>query len=240
MVFADLHRHLLPGLDDGAASEEDMKRMLDDAYAEGVRLLCATPHFHPGFFPYSEEKRAKAYAALEAYAAGKYPELTLFPGAELRYADAATEWLSSGICPTLAGSSCVLVDFLPDVSAEVVMTAMRKLLNEGYLPLLAHVERYPALEPAHIEELKSMGVRLQLDAGSLFGEWGVKAKARARRLIRFYRADVVGSDAHRPESKICSLPQAYRLAARLSDETYAEALFYRNPYEILTGGKLPK
>ena len=50
MGLADIHIHLLFGVDDGAKDEDEMHAILDAAYQAGTRVLCCTPHFHPGYF----------------------------------------------------------------------------------------------------------------------------------------------------------------------------------------------
>lgn len=45
--FIDMHSHILPGVDDGAKDVEEMKKMLQIAYDEGIRCIIATPHHHP-------------------------------------------------------------------------------------------------------------------------------------------------------------------------------------------------
>ena len=45
--YIDMHCHMLPGVDDGAKSIQEMKAMLEIAYSEGIRYIIATPHHHP-------------------------------------------------------------------------------------------------------------------------------------------------------------------------------------------------
>jgi hypothetical protein len=40
----DLHAHVLPGVDDGAADESQALSMLERAAADGTRIIAATPH----------------------------------------------------------------------------------------------------------------------------------------------------------------------------------------------------
>lgn len=42
--FVDIHCHSLAGVDDGAQSIEEMYKMLDIAYEDGIRTICFTPH----------------------------------------------------------------------------------------------------------------------------------------------------------------------------------------------------
>lgn len=48
MFFTDIHIHALYGVDDGAKTEAEMQAIVDASYADGIRTLCVTPHFHPG------------------------------------------------------------------------------------------------------------------------------------------------------------------------------------------------
>lgn len=45
--YIDMHCHILPGVDDGAKDLAETKKMLEIAYAEGIRCIIATPHHHP-------------------------------------------------------------------------------------------------------------------------------------------------------------------------------------------------
>ena len=67
MEYTDLHIHALFGVDDGAKNEADMRAMVDAAYADGVRTLCVTPHYHPGYFGENCEKIDKAYSAFRIW-----------------------------------------------------------------------------------------------------------------------------------------------------------------------------
>ena len=69
MKFADIHNHTLAAVDDGAKSEQMMYRMLDAAYADGTRILCLTPHFHPGFFGDNRNASEDSFQKLQSYAA---------------------------------------------------------------------------------------------------------------------------------------------------------------------------
>ncbi len=242
MNYCDLHLHILPGVDDGASSPEESRAMLERAYASGVRLLCATPHYHPGYFGNKQKEAAQAFEELKSYAAGAYPDLTLTLGAELRWGPQALEWLESGACPGLNGTSYVLVDFLENTPAEVILTAIRVCMNAGYRAVLAHAERYSAFHRDHRElhELIDLGAVIQLDAGSLFGEWGRAARIRARRLLSFYLADCVASDAHNTTDRAGSLAQADALITKLCGASYARTLLLDNPSAILHGAEIRK
>ena len=67
MGLADIHIHLLFGVDDGAKDEDEMHAILDAAYQAGTRVLCCTPHFHPGYFGDNYDKVNAAFKRLSSY-----------------------------------------------------------------------------------------------------------------------------------------------------------------------------
>ena len=64
MFFTDIHIHALYGVDDGAKTEAEMQAIVDASYADGIRTLCVTPHFHPGYFGDNENHAETAYQRL--------------------------------------------------------------------------------------------------------------------------------------------------------------------------------
>lgn len=238
MVFADIHSHMLFGVDDGARSSKQMCQMLDMAYDDGVRLLCLTPHYHPGYFGENREAAEKAFAELRAYGE-KYPDLELHLANELRWTHSAIEWLDLEQCRTLGDSLAVLVDFSALEREKDIMNGLDRLLSAGYEPILAHVERYQNLRGKWdtLEQLKRRGVRLQITAGALTGASGLRSGWHAKELARRKLADFVASDAHDPERRRPEISGAYRWLRKKCEETYADALCYENARALLAAGK---
>lgn len=233
--FVDLHCHMLSGTDDGAASDEEMYAMLDASYADGARGICLTPHFNTYVWPGTPEAAAAAFEKLSAYA-GRYPDLRLWRANELFYQQDAAVEIAAGNCLTLGGGRFVLVDFSADVSYFDLCHALQDLRNHGFLPVLAHAERYTCLSsrPDRSEELaRERGIPLQVNASSLFGAWGFSARRAAARIVRRHLCSVVASDAHGINRRKPGLSRAYGLVRRWCGEEEADALFYENPLAIL-------
>ncbi len=224
MIFADIHCHALYGVDDGAPDAAHMCAMLDAAYADGVRFLCLTPHCHPGYYGDNRGGVARAFSELVSYAAQHYPDLTLALGNELHYAATATEWLRSGVCRTMNGTHFVLVDFSSDAPRLNIIEGVRRLLGGGYQPILAHVERYRHLTLADVQMLRSLGVHLQINAGSLVGIYGFSAKHTSRRLVRRRMVDFVGSDGHNTKTRPMGMSEGYAYIAAHTDRAFADAV----------------
>ena len=233
MTFADIHTHILSAVDDGAPSDEIMYRMVEAAYADGTRLMCLTPHFHPGVFGDNRENGEQSFRRLRAHAAKHCPELRLFLGNELRFSPGADRWLREGYCRTLDGNSLLLVDFSPEVGQNQITRALEQLLSMGYLPILAHAERYPSLSPDAVREFRRNGIRIQISAGSLTGSFGLGARLRARRLLRQRLVCVVASDAHDLKYRPPLLSSGYEITKKLTDENYANRIFWYNAIDLL-------
>ena len=241
MIFVDIHIHLLFDVDDGAKTEQQMREMLDTAYADGTRTICATPHFHPGYFGDNRNAVEDAFTKLKKYAK-KYSDLQLCLGNELRYSPNCFDWLNNGNCMPLNGNRYVLVDFLESDDSEYIVSSVLKLLNAGYTPILAHAERYENFhrDMREIMYLQECGVVIQVDAQSLFGGWGRGAKQRSRRMMENYLADVIASDAHDVLDRSPQMSACYDYAVNKCGEEYAERIFLKNPLDILKNSDIRK
>lgn len=241
MTFADLHIHLLCGADDGARDEKQMQDILDAAYADGTRVICATPHFHLGYYGDNTKAADAAFEKLKLYAE-KYDDLALYRGNELRYSPSCFDWIRSGACKTLNGSRYLLVDFSEHESADNIVTSVIKIANTGYVPVLAHAERYESFhrDLREIKRLQDCGVLIQIDALSPFGGWGSGAKKRSKILIEHYFADLVASDAHNTAERSPCMSKCYAYVADKCGGEYAKKLFYDNPLEIISDSDLRK
>lgn len=235
MHYSDIHIHGLYGVDDGAKTEKDMYTMLDASYRDGIRLICFTPHFHPGYFGDNIQGRDKAFTELKTYAKENYPDLTVALGNELHYSTESVSWLESGACLTMNGTNYVLVDFSEREEAAIISRAMNALLNAGYVPILAHVERYVKLQ-GKIKEIqcyKEDGVVLQMDTQSLFGKFGFMCQHRSKRLLKKRLIDIVSSDAHNLTTRPVGMAECYKYIAAAYGDKYARAVCRDNALYLM-------
>ena len=81
--LADLHCHILAGVDDGARDDEQMYDLIRLEYDCGVRHLCFTPHYNPALFKPKPEKIAESFEKAKAYVAANLPDMTVYLGRSL-------------------------------------------------------------------------------------------------------------------------------------------------------------
>ncbi len=229
MHFADIHIHALFGADDGARNEQVMRDMIDASYADGVRLMCMTPHFHPGYFGENTAAVAEAYGRAETYVREKYPELMIYLGNELRYDVGCLSWLRDNKCAMMGKNGHILVDFSENEAESRIESGLYELQNAGYTPILAHAERYRNLAiKKTLFDLRENGVLIQMDTQAILGDFGFTERRRAGAILDRRLADFVGSDAHDLIKRKPGLSAAYERVEKKYGKEYAYALFWGN------------
>lgn len=238
-TFVDIHCHALCGVDDGASDEATMYEMLQMAYMDGTRMLCLTPHCSFEHAP-SQELVASVFAKAKAYCRENFPDMELYLGNELTYRFGSAELLASKECRTIADSRYVLVDFfmVPDVTS--ILRGVDNLLNAGYLPIVAHAERYDCFDGKIKEYAKLIeaGVLIQVNAASLLSSRLSSDGRAARRLLSEGWIDIVASDGHDISARRPELSRAYKAVRKKCGEEYATLLFSKNPSRILRGERI--
>lgn len=238
-MIIDMHCHILPGIDDGARDEGSMERMLRIAGTEGIEAIVATPHYMLG----QDEKELEAIKIKYDLARKAWKkrglQKELYLGNELLWEDGIVEALDSGKALTMNGTSYVLVEFLPDAGEMYIENAIRRLQYAGYLPIIAHVERYERLQNQKVlRKLVDMGVYLQVNVSTVLGKHGFFLKHRVLRWMQEGLVHFVGSDAHnsktrRPEMKECAQYLNKKLGV-----TKTCQILEKNPMRMLEGEKL--
>ena len=125
--WIDIHAHILPQVDDGAADWEDSAGLLEAAARQGFGHIIATPHFNRKS---GLDLILEKYEKLELLEKERNPEpVGISLGQEILYFEDITEYLDQGKALTLAGSRYVLVEFMPEDSAAVILRGTRRLLE---------------------------------------------------------------------------------------------------------------
>ena len=197
----DMHAHLLPGVDDGAVDMDMALGMLAMYQRQGVTDIMVTPHSY-AFFEEAELAREQFRLLCEA-AKAHFPEIRLYLGAEVLFTlwdlEENMDALRTGVLPSLSGTKYVLTEFFPDERRTAILQTIRRLTEEGWIPVIAHAERIrPALtDMTFVRELTDMGALVQINAYSLEKESDLTIRLTARQLLAEGLVDFVGSDAHR-------------------------------------------
>lgn len=234
MKLCDLHTHVLPGVDDGAQSMEYALQMLCNAAASDVQLLAVTPHCNRSceMQNYLEDGLADRFLQLQK--AAKDIPVRLVLGAEALADESLPRLLELKKIPTINGGRYLLTEFPVDASAAYMQDMLQKLLTLGYIPLVAHPERYFAVcrMPQIVVPWLDMGCHLQLTGGSILGEYGKTVRNTATALLQQDLVACVASDAHGLHHRSNFLLDVYDHLSLRYSKHYAACLMYENPMGI--------
>lgn len=194
---ADMHSHLLPGIDDGAPDMETSLELIRSLVKLGYTRLYTTPHVMSELYPNTRDiifqKRDAVLQAIENEAV------------KLEKFDAAAEYFIDenfvGLIKkepllTLPGNR-VLVEMSTYQPYPALHQVLFDLQMKGYKPLLAHPERYRYYNSAEdFENLKLLGCEFQTNILSLSGYYNTAVQAAARTLLQHKLIDFLGTDLH--------------------------------------------
>lgn len=231
----DTHCHILPEVDDGAQNIEETRQMLQEAYEDGIRYIIATPHHHPtrGRKPPGQLRRQLKLVREEAEKISG--ELRIYLGTEIYFGQDIPEKLREKKVLTMNRTRYVLVEFSPGDPFDYICQGIQQIQMEGYEVILAHIERYLCMykDIENAEHLKHMGVRIQVNASSITGDGGWKAKRLVRQLLDKRLVFCVGTDAHDPNRRPPRMKKAAEYVEKKCGEDYARRIFFSNPRVML-------
>lgn len=229
----DIHSHLLFGVDDGPTEIEESVQMLKEAAKQGVSAMILTPHYRHGMFPYNKEKIKRHYEELLPYA--KKVGIRLYLGCEYHVNSRIVEALASERVLSMADSSYVLTEYEYETDYEYIEKMTQKLISHGYIPVIAHVERYRCLlkTPAYIEQLRRLGAWVQINADAVLGLDGGVSKRFCKKILKQGWVDVIGSDSHGIKQRACHLGKCQEYLRKKYDERFVAKLLSKNPQKIL-------
>ncbi len=233
--FVDLHSHILPGVDDGSRNIEETIRMLGIAYAEGITTIIATPHYMAGAKNIPAEQLRSLCNEVQKEAMKINPNMRILPGNEIYYSESVLEAIKAGEALTLADSRYILVEFSPREAFNNMFRGLSGMISAGYLPIVAHIERYGCLHRnrTKVEELINLGCYLQMNGSSLIGGLLDSNAKYHRKLVDQGLIHFLGSDCHDDKVRVPMMARAWKQLHKKCDEEVLNRIFNENPFKVL-------
>lgn len=235
MKRIDLHCHVLPGVDDGAADLEESLRMLKSAAKQGVYAVVATSHYSRQFRNEEPERFRMLREELQRRARTEIQEdFTIYSGQEVFYTEDVVEKLDEKKLLTLNGSSYVLTEFHPSMPYSMIINGVRELTMAQYTPIIAHFERYSALrEKGRVEELIQAGALMQMNYKPIGGKWYEETTRWCRKMLKEGNVHFLGSDMHNMRTRKPELMEASHWMEKHLDNEYMKDISFANAEKIL-------
>ncbi len=238
----DLHTHILPGIDDGAATMEEALAMARLAVADGITHMVATPHGPGPDLETTVTRRQKTLSRLQDAIAEAAIPLTVLPGLEYcsdgNAIDNALRHPGSFLAaPPPAATRTLLLEIPPQISLSFIGHLLFKAQLQDINLILAHPERHQDFVKSLplLQDLMDKGLFLQFNADNFTGGFFTRRLRKMMASAIRHNPDqaVIASDAHntlyRPPVISCA---RQRVSAEFGNEVW-ERLTHHNPARIL-------
>jgi len=195
---ADMHSHLLPGIDDGSADIQTSLSLIKGMMELGYTKLITTPHIMGDMYRNTSEIILQKLESVRKAVKAEGLNVEINAAAEYFLDDYVEKMIKDNIPLLTISGNMVLVEFsmaYPSHSLKDILFAMQM---QNYQPVIAHPERYIYLEQnkEFYEELKDIGCLFQLNLLSLTGHYGKSVQELAQYLIKKGHYDLIGTDLH--------------------------------------------
>lgn len=236
--MVDTHSHILPGIDDGAATLEESLAMARRAVEDGIHTVAVSPHYQYGTRTNAMDEIRQRVKDLQAVLDEHGIALQLLPGAEVPVMPELLDMIANRCVPTIGDNGrWILLEMPFDRFPFRFQDMVFRLQAAGYDPVLAHPERNVRIQEdiAVLNDLVPEDTPLQVTSHSLTGGFGSSAKRCAEKLLLSGRPVLLASDAHSARGRGPVLREAAAAASKLIGEEGAKQLVDDLPRAVLRG-----
>lgn len=235
--LVDIHNHLLPGIDDGAADVADALALARAAVANGISYCVCTPHMQPGKFNNDRASISAAFNLLKAALMEHQIPLHIAMSAEVRFGLEVMQQVMNQEIPYLGqwqGKPVLLLEFPHNEVPFGADKLTQWLLKQGIMPMIAHPERNRGIQQSHrkLAPFIHQGCLFQVTAASVTGYFGETSREIAEQLLKEGIVTVLASDAHNLKYRPPMLKEGREAAAKIVGDVAAMQLASVNPWNI--------
>jgi protein-tyrosine phosphatase len=208
----DFHNHSIPKLDDGPKNIETAINMYRHAKEQGITDVINTVHFqHPKMKNKntSYEHISSEIKKFNKILKGKDININIHIASEVYYLPNLTEILDNPIT-TFGNKKYMLIEFETMILPKNYKEEIFKLMLKDVTPIIAHPERYRFVQSnlSLVEDWINLGYIIQIDCGSILGDFGKEVEKVSHLLIRKNLCHLIGSDAHNDKKRNFCLKKA--------------------------------
>lgn len=193
----DIHSHILPGIDDGSRDLSSSVLYVKGLSELGIRKFICTPHIFTELYPNNAQTIFPALDLLKKELQLQNIDIEIQAAAEYMLDLDFVELQKSDNLLCLK-DKFILVEMSYQVETRDIDQFIFDLTSKGYLPVLAHPERYLYYHNnfQKYRRLKEQGCLFQVNLLSLAGYYGKSVKQVALSLLKENMIDLVGTDLH--------------------------------------------
>lgn len=196
-ITVDIHSHLLPGIDDGVKTLKESIEIIKEFKSLGYKKLITTPHIFSDLYLNTKDIIQDKLFIVKSELKNRDIEIELEASAEYYLDENFFELIENDELLPFKGNY-ILFETPCNLRLMMLDTIIERIKDKGYIPVLAHPERYSYLHSDNLEkyrELKRMGVLFQVNFKSLQSKSKILRKITLK-LINEGLVDFIGSDVH--------------------------------------------
>ena len=220
----DIHSHILFGVDDGAKNIEESITLLRQAEKLGITDIVCSSHYYMG--RYENKEYNKNFEILKDEIKKQGIKIKIYKGNEVALFGNVFSRL--GEINTINNSKYILVELRRGLIFSLYKEFLQKLINLGYKPVLAHIERYPFIKLREFKERYNMGVIFQMNIKTV-----EILTPRTEYFLTEGYVKIIASDVHNIEFRNYELSNYFDKLKKLIGEDRLKELTYENPKKIL-------
>lgn len=211
ITMIDFHTHVLFGMDDGAQSIEDSIELIKLQREQGVKTIVVTPHYnclHQDIEDFVDRRDKHLSILKHKLQELQINDMNLLSGAEILYSSDLHDMNLDSL--VIEGTDYILIEFSTNSMTLNLENKLSDFINKGYIPILAHIERYPFFldKPSLITHLIELGCYMQVN-GSTFIEG--RSKNFIKSCIKHNLIHFVASDCHNNSKRKPNVGEAYKV-----------------------------
>ncbi len=230
----DIHTHILPFVDDGSQSVNNSIEIMKVCYLKGVREFIFTPHYRKDEYEPDVQTLLKTYSEFTKEVERNFEDVKTYLGEEVFCDGKIYDLLKSGKVLTINNTKAVLLEFNYTAPTDIA-DYVYNIKSLGYLPIVAHVERYEYLnDESDFYEIKQSGALIQVNASSIVGKLCKPYRKKVIKLLKNNLVDFISSDVH--EDREVVIDKAYEFISKKFSKSVADDLFENNAKKYLING----
>jgi len=194
----DIHSHIIPAVDDGCSNINESLDMIRSASKCGITKIIATPHFVEDVCENYKTNILIYVNSLNDLLRISKINVSVVCGCEIMICPDIVELLKADKLCSLNNSRYILIEFPMDIKIPNISKVINDILVAGFVPIIAHPERYLYVQRNIDEAIKYVesGALLQMNVSSVLGDYGHDVKVCAISLLKHNLIHLWGSDTH--------------------------------------------
>lgn len=227
----DFHSHILPNIDDGSRNIDQSVQIIREAQDAGFSKIIATSHYIEEYYECNEEERKQLIEQVKKQTSG----VDIALGNEIFLTENMAKLIKEKKASTINNSRYILFELPMNSKPMNVKDIVYKLIEDGYIPIIAHPERYIYVQEdiEFVREMIEMGALFQSNYGSIIGMYGKKAEKTIKKLLKERLIQFLGSDVHYENQIYPKISKAIKKIKKILSDEELEKLTTTNAQKVL-------